>query len=771
MIKYSDIIHKKSSMRNPDKLQKGQARVSVIVPIYNVEKYLEKCLESLYQQTLRPEEFEIILIDDASTDKSLQIAKAFKKRRNNVSIIENPKNIGLGLTRNKGIKKAKGEYVYFLDSDDYIDPVTLEVLLMTAYDNQADIVTTGFYKVDEQGEVLLKRNDPNSLNIDKLTLMQNSLALRISPMACNKLIKRELFIDNNIWFDGGLHEDVPVTYKLTFFANNYINQPAFLYYWVTRGKSITTHITKKHIDGFIDGITSQNLFLSKEAGLGFQRKVRGYSAEGLRNAVKQLLSRIHEYEMGNGVKKVDLYKHLYEKVCKIPEGRDMMLTDIKRFKELKVLFELFNEDIVDKQVVNAFEKYLYDEQKEILKNNRRVSSRRNRIINKLQKLWDKLSSCPGGMSGKLVFLAHKVIETIDKRWSSLRHRMRKRKTTNAITIAPKVLFFCDAAYHIRQAAEIIRVLKEKGTDAEIVDLTKHHHGGKRQLAKEELADYKDIVFHDYYEGIYNNIDTDRLLVAVYFNDWGLHSRHIRAFRNKGVVTIGIDEGVNDFLKLMDGFSSRISPYRTCEHVILPGEYETRFFKDRPGQYHVTGLPRLQELYGEDVKSPEKPVAVINVNFTYSILTHERERYVKTSVEGCKLAGVDYVLTQHPADLGDLSEYNVTNQTMYDAIRDGSIFISRFSGAIIESLAMGKPSIYHNPHNEQVLKFQEPMGAYSISNSAKSLAKAIKTELAKVEKTTVHEYSKKFMDYHANISDKVEPSEKIANLVSELIKGK
>jgi chloramphenicol O-acetyltransferase len=82
--------------------------------------------------------------------------------------------------------------------------------------------------------------------------------------------------------------------------------------------------------------------------------------------------------------------------------------------------------------------------------------------------------------------------------------------------------------------------------------------------------------------------------------------------------------------------------------------------------------------------------------------------------------------------------------------------------------MGKPCVYHNPHNEQVIKFQEPMGAYSVSKSSDSLAKAIKYELERSFTTSVREYSREFMEYHANIGDEEEPSEKISVIVKRLL---
>jgi hypothetical protein len=183
-----------------------------------------------------------------------------------------------------------------------------------------------------------------------------------------------------------------------------------------------------------------------------------------------------------------------------------------------------------------------------------------------------------------------------------------------------------------------------------------------------------------------------------------------------------------------------------------------------------GLPIIRKLYKEEPTFPKKPVVAINVNFSYGVLTNCRENYVKTAIEGCRLAGVEYVITQHPMDDGILSDYNLSEKNMYDTIRDCSVYVSRFSGSIIEALALGKPCVYHNPHKEEVLKFQKPMGAYSISDSAESLAKAIKYELDRSSKTPVREYSRKFMEYHANIGEKKEPEELITETIIKLTKS-
>ncbi|HFD6724085.1 TPA: glycosyltransferase family 2 protein, partial [Enterococcus faecium] len=114
--------------------------VSVIVPIYNVEKYLRKCVDSLLSQTLK--EIEIVLVDDGSPDASGEIADEYQKKYSNVKTIHR-ENGGLGPARNTGIENATGEYVAFLDSDDWVESDMYEKLYLVASKENADIVVSG----------------------------------------------------------------------------------------------------------------------------------------------------------------------------------------------------------------------------------------------------------------------------------------------------------------------------------------------------------------------------------------------------------------------------------------------------------------------------------------------------------------------------------------------------------------------------------------------------------------------------------------------------
>ncbi|MBC8632137.1 glycosyltransferase [[Eubacterium] tenue] len=114
-------------------------KVSIIIPVYNVEKYIDECILSAINQTL--DDIEIIAIDDKSTDSSLDILNKYKEKYDFVRVIANEKNMGVSATRNIGIRNAKGRYIYFLDSDDHMDLNAMEICYEKANEYDLDIVT------------------------------------------------------------------------------------------------------------------------------------------------------------------------------------------------------------------------------------------------------------------------------------------------------------------------------------------------------------------------------------------------------------------------------------------------------------------------------------------------------------------------------------------------------------------------------------------------------------------------------------------------------
>lgn len=125
--------------------------VSVVVPIYNVERYLNRCVESIINQTYT--NLEIILVDDGSTDKCPEICEEWRSKDSRIKVIHK-ENAGLGMARNTGIENAKGDYICFFDSDDYIESKTIETAMLEAKKTNADVVAFGLSDVDENGNIV-----------------------------------------------------------------------------------------------------------------------------------------------------------------------------------------------------------------------------------------------------------------------------------------------------------------------------------------------------------------------------------------------------------------------------------------------------------------------------------------------------------------------------------------------------------------------------------------------------------------------------------------
>ena len=178
-------------------------KVSVIVPVYNAEMYLKKCLNSILEQTFT--DFELICIDDGSSDASLKILTEYAQKDSRIRIFEQ-NHEGVAAARNWGIKLAQGEFVQFLDADDYFEKDLLEKMLIRVDKYNADIVVCSYRKVDDEGNVVESKNPNSPINLDRIPLetpftwknFKNDIFNLLTPIVWNKLIKKSLILDNDI---------------------------------------------------------------------------------------------------------------------------------------------------------------------------------------------------------------------------------------------------------------------------------------------------------------------------------------------------------------------------------------------------------------------------------------------------------------------------------------------------------------------------------------------------------------------------------------------
>lgn len=231
--------------------------VSMVVPVYNVEEYLEECFDSIITQTYK--NIEIFLINDGSTDNSGKIASKLAQNDSRVTVIHK-ENGGLSDARNAGMKIARGEYITFIDSDDYVDKNFVKNLVRLAEETDADIVQcNNSRRSDQLGDGSAKYVSMSG----KDAFIELMKFKTVSPTAWGKLYRMVLFSNNDLVFPvGRLHEDTAVLYKLVYLANRVVCSDLVLYYYRMNSVSImTASYTKKHyesvakyheeLDGFI----------------------------------------------------------------------------------------------------------------------------------------------------------------------------------------------------------------------------------------------------------------------------------------------------------------------------------------------------------------------------------------------------------------------------------------------------------------------------------------------------------------------------------------
>lgn len=231
--------------------------ISIIVPVYNVEKYLEKCVNSIINQTYN--NIEIILVDDGSKDNSGQICEQLKGKDNRIKVIHK-ENGGLSDARNAGLKIAKGEYIGFVDSDDYIAEDMFETLynLNKKYNSEISIVS--YYEI-YNGKVISVRNTKKLEELNKIEAIKELLIdTKIQSYAWNKLFKRELF--DNIEFPTNKNfEDMATTLLLFEKANKVVLLEEPKYYYVRRDNSIIGIKNYKTYKDYLDVIYDKYLYL------------------------------------------------------------------------------------------------------------------------------------------------------------------------------------------------------------------------------------------------------------------------------------------------------------------------------------------------------------------------------------------------------------------------------------------------------------------------------------------------------------------------------
>lgn len=237
--------------------------ISVIIPIYNVEDFLRKGLDSLLDQTMK--DFEVIMVNDGCTDSSRDIMQEFSQKDSRFHIIDKP-NGGVSTARNAGVANAVGEYIAFLDSDDYVKPDYLEKLYQTARETGADVTCCNYtLDMSESKRVItLPIRLPAGLYRTERLMRSLLKDVRMHYFLWNKLWKRTLFTEHDIVFPEMFFEDIATTPRLMYFANKVAVLKESYYYYMQRKGSILGSMDIRKINDYIRSLAVIRNFLEQQ---------------------------------------------------------------------------------------------------------------------------------------------------------------------------------------------------------------------------------------------------------------------------------------------------------------------------------------------------------------------------------------------------------------------------------------------------------------------------------------------------------------------------
>lgn len=237
-------------------------KISVIIPVYNTERYLDKCLTSVINQSFK--DIEIILINDGSIDNSYKICQKYQKKDSRIRLF-NQENRGQGFARNFGIIQSKSDFIFFLDSDDFIEPDTIEQLYNQVIFDKSDIVIGGWEKVNEDLTQIIKTNP--AIDVDVLNSKNRVsyiFSFQFTYVACGILINKKIFLDNFLFFPNYFHEDLYLMPKIFYFARKISYVDNKFYKWIERNDSSSNSFSMEHAISVGGILVDWSNFLLKE---------------------------------------------------------------------------------------------------------------------------------------------------------------------------------------------------------------------------------------------------------------------------------------------------------------------------------------------------------------------------------------------------------------------------------------------------------------------------------------------------------------------------
>ncbi|EDP3961020.1 TPA: glycosyltransferase family 2 protein [Campylobacter jejuni] len=684
--------------------------VSLVIPAFNSGEFILQTLESVKKQTLK--NFECIIVNDFSTDDTLEIIRKNIKNDNRFKIINHKANAGLSASRNTGLRVAQGKYIAFLDSDDLIMPNSLLYRKQTL-DASSDDWVIGTYcgslTIDE-GCKFIPKETPCNLGVKDFI---NSMGQ--CPFNANQPMLKTSILRQFGGFNQSLTqaEDYDMWIRIMRGGYGFIPTQLNLVTYRMRKGSMIRREPLIHL--------SHSMHLLNQCYLEDKEILKNNSCSVFRKGLsdyimqREKISRVLNFS-GMAIAAGNSLDDVVKKICS--EIPDYFLIKRNDYEEsfYRGLLAGINRFFNSHKTLKELDDFLWQNCKEVYNNFYSFFQKNSFNTNDTTVLYDY----------DIVFIPHKDYHT------------------HAINLMKPYLDSLSIKYTI-------------------LDISMYYRDEKAVSVAREYG----LPYIGYSHFVMQKIKPRSIVV---FNDWEIVTKIIvMAAKRSGIRTIGIVEGINDYLDA--DVKRKRNAYQTVEYLFLPGLHDKKYFNNSEQNLFIGGIPRIYDMFCKKkeqlypIINKKEKIALINSNFSYGVLVEHRDLWLQKAVNVCLEVGYRPIITRHPADMGETYQELVTTKSFYEILEECDVLISRFASGILEALARNKLPIYFNPHGENVDKFKEPMGAYPIANSEKQLQNILENIDLYYKKGSIHFES--FLRYHCGNLE-VDPSYNITQTINCII---
>ncbi|HUQ42944.1 MAG TPA: glycosyltransferase family 2 protein [Candidatus Limnocylindria bacterium] len=671
--------------------------ITVVIPGKNEAAYARDCIWSLKHQTLA--NFDAILIDDASTDSTLDVILAEIGDDPRFQVIRTASSVGIGLARNLGVARSTAKYVTFLDLDDFLAPDALASRVELAERHADQPWVAGAYCWHDTVDPETTPRDwipPRAVGLTRPTISWLSHLDDAMFIASAPIVRRDAFLAVGGFDDAPTAEDQVLWFKLLRWGFTLLPTDAV---GVAYRRKPTSHAVFTAV-AMRDTITRLLAERSESASVPASQNGPFFFAEDL-GTYRTAVGFTRRTAAALGIA--------------IAEGNQEALRD-------RLLADLAT-------VPDPLVGWAVDVGEVALGGSRRVTRARGEraleapIVREIERSVGPVLATARGRASAWLDAAE--VPALPQRGAALavgRPRLlpvTPRSLQSIVSDGRPFLLLPSSAYHTDELIELVPELRRRGFAPVAMLNDKRWATTGSALARVDVPAVKDLPPDTWL------LDFAALLT---FNDWGEYfGDYVKYVAGQPTVSFAKVEGVQDWL---DHDTGRVrNAYLASDVILCQGDNDVAALEGRRGGLEVIGSDRLEAIWKSPLPADRSPRVVANVNFTYGVQSEHRDLWVSTLRDACRSADVPLELSLHPSESARFPGLAAAEPIRHLMVTD-SILVSRFSTVLFEGMARGCSVIYYNPHGEEVPTFHHPDGAFDIANDPQALATHLRTAMSR-----------------------------------------